>query len=150
MINRMLQGKQRIIYGDGEQKRCFSFVHDCVEPLVSLGTQPVLSGEVFNVSPDDEFISIRTLAAEIAHLLGLPLRPVFVAARAREVRFATCAAAKARMMLGHEPKTWLREGCRTMIEWIQRRGPGRCVTTCPSRSNRSSCRAPGGTDCSRA
>ena len=32
MINRMLQGKQPIIYGDGEQTRSFSFVQDCVDP----------------------------------------------------------------------------------------------------------------------
>src|SRR5688572_20339572 len=36
MINRMLQGKQPIIYGDGEQTRCFSFVQDCVEPLIRM------------------------------------------------------------------------------------------------------------------
>lgn len=33
MINLMLQNRQPIIYGDGEQKRCFSFVQDDVECL---------------------------------------------------------------------------------------------------------------------
>ena len=36
MINRMLQGKQPIIYGDGEQNRSFSFVQDCVDPLLEM------------------------------------------------------------------------------------------------------------------
>ena len=44
MINRMLQGKQPIIYGDGEQERCFSFVQDCVDPLLKIGSQKGLIG----------------------------------------------------------------------------------------------------------
>ena len=30
MINRMLQGKAPIIYGDGKQTRCFSYIDDCL------------------------------------------------------------------------------------------------------------------------
>ena len=33
MINRMLQNKAPIIYGDGEQKRCFSYIDDCLSCL---------------------------------------------------------------------------------------------------------------------
>src|SRR5580693_9402902 len=32
-INLMLQGRQPILYGDGLQKRCFSFISDVVAPL---------------------------------------------------------------------------------------------------------------------
>jgi len=33
MINRMLQNKAPIIYGDGQQKRCFSYIDDCLDCL---------------------------------------------------------------------------------------------------------------------
>ena len=33
MANLMLQGRQPIIYGDGEQMRCFSYISDCVDSL---------------------------------------------------------------------------------------------------------------------
>jgi len=33
MINLMLQNRQPVIYGDGEQQRCFSFIEDVVNPL---------------------------------------------------------------------------------------------------------------------
>ena len=36
MINRMLQNKAPIIYGDGEQKRCFSYIDDCLSCLIPL------------------------------------------------------------------------------------------------------------------
>ena len=36
MINRMLQGKAPIIYGDGMQTRCFSYIDDCLSCLIPM------------------------------------------------------------------------------------------------------------------
>ncbi|MDR1645483.1 MAG: NAD-dependent epimerase/dehydratase family protein [Tannerellaceae bacterium] len=55
MINLMLQGRQPIIYGDGEQKRCFSFVQDVIECLAQLAFLPGIAGEIINIGPDEEF-----------------------------------------------------------------------------------------------
>src|SRR5256885_6958681 len=85
MINRMLQGKQPIIYGDGEQIRSFSFVQDCVDPLLKMGTLPGLNGEVINIGPDTETISINELARILADLLGFELDPIYVPDRPKEV-----------------------------------------------------------------
>ena len=38
MSNLMLQNRQPIIYGDGEQKRCFSDIDDCIYCLDKLIT----------------------------------------------------------------------------------------------------------------
>ena len=35
MINRILNGNAPIIYGDGEQTRCFSDIDDVVNPMVN-------------------------------------------------------------------------------------------------------------------
>ena len=59
MINLMLQGRQPIIYGDGKQMRCFSYVDDVLFCLEELGTKKGISGETFNIGPDEEFISIN-------------------------------------------------------------------------------------------
>ena len=90
MINRMLQGKQPIVSGDGGQKRCFSFVQDCVDPLLKMGKLPGIAGETINIGPDEEesYVTILELATVIAELLRFPLDPVFVPERPREVRFA--------------------------------------------------------------
>src|SRR3954465_1721548 len=96
MINRMLQGKQPIIYGDGEQRRSFSFVQDCVDPLLKMGTKSGLSGELFNIGPDEEPATINQLAEILASLLSFELNPIYVADRPQEVRTAVCSADKAR------------------------------------------------------
>jgi UDP-glucose 4-epimerase len=123
MINRMLQGKQPIIYGDGEQSRSFSFVQDCVDPLLAMGTKPGLSGEVINIGPDEEVTSINELARTIADIMGFKLQPIYVADRPQEVRSATCSADKARKLLGYSTKVKLVEGLQTMVEWIRAHGP---------------------------
>ena len=41
MINRMLQNKAPIIYGDGEQKRCFSYIDDCLSCLIPMLDQKI-------------------------------------------------------------------------------------------------------------
>ena len=123
MINRMLQGKQPVIYGDGEQVRCFSFVQDCVDPLLKMGTQSGLSGEVINIGPDEEAVTITELARILAKLLSFDLHPIHVPARPREVRDARCSADKARRLLGYHTKVSLEEGLGSMIDWIREHGP---------------------------
>lgn len=122
MINLMLQGRQPIIYGDGEQSRCFSFVEDVVEPLAKMGTDPKAVGHVINIGPDDEFISINTLAKTIAEILDFKLDPIYMPGRPREVKHATCSANKAREILDYQPKTPLKEGLSHMVEYIRERG----------------------------
>lgn len=123
MINRMLQGKQPIIYGDGEQQRSFSFVQDCVDPLLEMGEKAGLSGEIINIGPDEEVTTINQLAQILAGLLSFDLHPIYVPDRPQEVRSALCSADKARKLLGYRTKVSLREGLLSMVQWIREHGP---------------------------
>ena len=123
MINRMLQGKQPIIYGDGEQKRTFSFIGDCIYCLEKVITQNNLNGEIINIGPDEEFVTVNYLAEEIAKNLNFDLHPIYVPDRPNEVKLATCSSEKARKLLGYETKTTLSEGIKEMIEAIKALGP---------------------------
>lgn len=124
--NMMLSEKQPIIYGNGEQTRCFSYVDDCIAPLVRLGTKRIefgFPGEKYNIGPDDAPISVNTLARLIADILKFDLKPVHVAARPGEVREITPSAARARRHLDYQTNTSLKAGLITTVDWIKRRGP---------------------------
>lgn len=125
MINLMLQGRQPIIFGNGEQKRCFSFVKDCVYCIEQTALRDDLNGEVINIGPDEEFVSINELAELIADLLNFRLDPIYVPDRPQEVQLATCSAAKARKVLGYKTTVGLREGIEDLACWIQKSGPKR-------------------------
>jgi UDP-glucose 4-epimerase len=119
MINRMLKGQQPIIYGDGQQTRSFSFVGDVVNPIWLSATTPNAVGEVINVGPDDNIITISALAEKIAQLLNFDLKPIYMPGRPQEVKHASCSAKKARELLNYNALIDLETGLKEMIEYIK-------------------------------
>ncbi len=122
MINLMLQGRQPIIYGDGTQKRCFSFVQDDISCLKKIAFQDNVAGEIINIGPDEEFVTINELASTLAEILNFKLEPIYMPGRPQEVKLATCSADKARRLLGYHTEYSLRGGLEEMAEYIQKRG----------------------------
>ncbi|HVW28569.1 MAG TPA: NAD-dependent epimerase/dehydratase family protein [Polyangiaceae bacterium] len=122
-INMMLQGRQPYIYGDGNQKRCFSFISDDVAPLKEMAYNPACASQVINIGPDEEFVTINELAEAIAKLLKFPLKIAYTRGRPQEVYLANCSANKARKLLNYKPKVKLEDGLRQMIDYIITRGP---------------------------
>lgn len=124
MINRMLQGKQPIIYGDGNQKRSFSDIRDIIDPFHKAIFSDVANKEVINIGPDNNFISINELAYKLAEMLNFDLAPIYLKSRPSEVKFAHCSADKARRLLQYEPKYELEDILSSMIDWVSNRGTG--------------------------
>lgn len=122
MINRVLQGKPPIIYGDGSQKRCFSFIDDCLFCLEQLILNPKIKNDIFNIGPDEEFITIKQLAEAVIAELKFKGEPIYMPDRPKEVKYATCDATKAKRILGYKTSTSFIEGLRSTIQYIQSRG----------------------------
>jgi UDP-glucose 4-epimerase len=57
------------VFGDGQQTRCFGFVHDVVEALVRLQKCDAARGEIFNIGGTEE-ISMLELAQLVVATLG--------------------------------------------------------------------------------
>jgi len=123
MINRMLQKKAPIIYGDGEQKRCFSYIDDCIDSLLPMLDQKNLNKEVINIGPDEEFVTINKVAEICSNVTGSNLKPIYKKDRPREVKHATCSADKARKLLNYSTKTDLNKGILDTFKYIKKRGP---------------------------
>ena len=71
MTNRMLQDKPAYIYGDGEQKRCFSYIEDVVSCIREAGLRNGISGEIINIGPDSNFITINQLYEKLSNIINL-------------------------------------------------------------------------------
>jgi len=122
MINRMLQKKPPIIYGDGEQKRCFSYIDDCISCLLPMLDQKNLNKQIINIGPDEEFVTINKVAEICGNITGSNMKPIYREDRPREVKHATCSADKARKLLNYQTSTNLYDGILRTFEYIKKRG----------------------------
>ena len=132
--HRMLQGKQPIIYGDGEQKRCFSFRAGLLSiPSSKWELIPVCLGS------DQHWPRGAVTINELAKIWRAPspfdvdtdLRPGAPQGIAR--RAAVRGQGPTSSRLPHEVS--LADGLRSMIDWIRcARAPSRSITISPSRS----------------
>ena len=122
MINRMLQKKAPIIYGNGKQKRCFSYIDDCLTCLVPMLDQKNLNKEIINIGPDEEFVTINKVSEICSNITGSNLAPIYKKDRPLEVKHATCSADKARKLLNYKTSTDLYTGIKETFEYIKKRG----------------------------
>jgi len=67
MIVRALKHEPILVYGDGQQSRCFSAVADVVRGVLLLADLPAAAGEVFNIGTDQE-VTILELADRIRRM----------------------------------------------------------------------------------
>ena len=123
MINRILQNKAPIIYGDGNQKRCFSYIDDCLSCLIPMLDQKNLNKETINIGPDEEFVTVNKISEICSNITGSNLKPIYKKDRPREVKHASCSADKARKLLNYSTKTSLETGIMKTYQYIKKRGP---------------------------
>jgi len=123
MINRILSNKPPIVYGTGSQVRCFSFIDDCIYCLERLALDPEIKNDIFNIGPDEDFVTIKDLCTLVMKELDFQGDIIYMPDRPNEVKYATCSADKARKYLGYRTNTNLLESIQRTIEYIKIHGP---------------------------
>ena len=68
-VRRALAGEPILVYGDGTQRRSFTWVGDVVDAIIALSGHPQAYGEVFNIGHTKD-ISIYELAVLVKKLTG--------------------------------------------------------------------------------
>ena len=122
MVNLMLQGRQPVIYGDGNQIRCFSDVRDDIDCLVRLAFDERAVGQTFNIGPDEEAVTIYELFELLANKLHFNMPPKYFPGRPQEVKHATCSANKIREYFDYKTTYSLSESLDSVIDYITSQG----------------------------
>ncbi len=127
-INCLLNDKPFYIYGDGEQRRAFTYIDDFTPYVVKAAFDESCDREVINIGPCDE-VTINHLAQVVLQSfygdkpIPAHIKPEHMPARPKEVRDAYCTDAKARRLLGYHTSVSLAEGIRRMMDWARELGP---------------------------
>ena len=121
-INRIMNGKPPVIYGDGEQKRSFTHIDNFTRYFVKTGFQDNCNGEIINIGPEEEY-TINYACEVVLKAMGSDLKPVHAPDRPLEVKNAWTTADKAKKLLGYKTTTTFEEGVKKMVEWARKLGP---------------------------
>lgn len=68
-FRRLLTGEELVVFGDGEQKRDFTYVDDAVAAFLLAASEPAALGRVYNLG-SDEVVSLRELAELLVRVNG--------------------------------------------------------------------------------
>ena len=111
-----MEGKPITIFGDGTQRRAFSYIDDSLEPLWNAAVLPEASKQIINLGGIFDY-SINEAADILAEVVG-GAEKVYLEGR-HEVHTAIPTYQKSIDILGFEHKTDLKEGLTKMWEWTQ-------------------------------
>lgn len=126
-INCLMNNRNFYIYGDGKQKRAFTYISDLTPYFLRAAFLKKAEGEIINLGPIKEH-TINELSDVILKAyfkdkkIDKNLKPKYVSDRPMEVKEAFCTNTKAKKLLGYSPKVSLEEGIELMIEWARNKG----------------------------
>jgi UDP-glucose 4-epimerase len=120
-IKHVLVSEPLPIYGDGNQTRDFVYVEDLVEAVLLAVEKPGIGGQVFQIATHQEH-TVGEVAEGVnafaLKFLGRSSPVVYEGERTGEVRRNFSDIAKARRMLGFEPKYDLKTGLEKTFLWF--------------------------------
>lgn len=124
-IQRMLEGKQPVINGDGLQTRDYVYVEDVVR--ANLAALEWEGSALINIGTGVE-TDVNVLFRTVRRELNSPAEEIHVEGKAGEQRRSVLSNAQARTLLGWEPRVGIEEGLQRTVRWFQDRHhsePGR-------------------------
>jgi UDP-glucose 4-epimerase len=105
------------IFGDGMQKRAFSFIDDCLEPLWKAAVDSRASKQIINLG-SSVFYTINEANTILRDVIGNG--DVVYKEQRHEVKNAHPTWTKSIELLDYQDKTHLRDGLEIMWEWTQK------------------------------
>lgn len=118
-VTAILKDKPPTIYGDGEQSRDFTYIDNVVHANLLAARAKKTAGEVVNCACG-EAVTVNAIIGEINRLLGKSVKPIYVPARAGDVKHSLADISEARKLIGFEPVVLFQEGLEKSIDWYRR------------------------------
>jgi len=122
-MNRIMRGEPLYVYGDGEQKRAFSYIGDSLPSFLrAVELRPDLDRQIVNVG-GSEPVTVNEMLKLVVSEFQARVEVVHLPDRPREVKNAYSTWQKSVDLLGYEEKYGLQEGIRRMAVWAREQGP---------------------------
>ena len=125
-IKQALLGHPITVYGDGEQRRCWTYIEDALDGLVALAVNDQAVGEIFNLGSHFES-SIKDLAEKVkdrtssdSEIEYVPYDQAWPKGTYEDLMYRAPDLAKIRNCIGYDPKVNLDSALTEIIKHYER------------------------------
>ena len=112
----MLEGKSPVIYGDGNQKRDFTYVKDIVQAIMLL--LEAKGSEIYNVGTNKAY-SLNQLVGVLNKVMGTDIRPEYIENPMKNYIMTQLADITKIGKLGYKPRYTLENGIRECFDYYR-------------------------------
>lgn len=114
----VIEGKQPVIYGDGEQSRDFTYIDNIVDETLRACEAKDASGMVFNGGTGAR-INLNDVLKLLGKITGNKIEPKYDPPRAGDIRHSQADVTLANGVLGYKPLVNFEEGLRRTWDWYK-------------------------------
>lgn len=120
-MNKIMKGEDIYIYGDGRQKRAFSYIGDSIDCYIR-AMDSECDSEIINIGGSVP-ITINTLSEIVTRYMDVQGYPIkYLSDRYGEIKDAWCTVDKSRRLLGYKEDIGFDKGIERMAKWAKKRG----------------------------
>jgi nucleoside-diphosphate-sugar epimerase len=113
----VLDGTQPVVYGDGEHSRDFTYVGNVVEANLLACEAKGAAGLAINIGTGSRYTLNQTLAL-LEKITGRPAKAKYAPPREGDIRDSQADIARARDVLGYNPRFGFEEGLKHTWDWF--------------------------------
>jgi nucleoside-diphosphate-sugar epimerase len=114
----VIEGKQPVIYGDGEQSRDFTYIDNIVDETLRACEAKGASGMVFNGGTGAR-ITLNEVLKLLEKITGKKIEAKYDPPRTGDIRDSQADVSLAHKVLGYEPLVHFEEGLRRTWDWYK-------------------------------
>jgi len=116
-LRHMTQDESPSIFGDGEQKRDFTYISNVVHANMLAITAENAPGEAINIA-NMKGTTVNGIFAQLNKILGKELAPNHTDPRPGDIRDSSGNNVKAKELLNYAPVTGVEKGLRSTVNWF--------------------------------
>jgi nucleoside-diphosphate-sugar epimerase len=114
----ILEGRQPVVFGDGEQSRDFTYIANVVDETLRACEAPGASGKVFNGGTGAR-VTLNDVLKLLEKITGRKIQARYEPPRAGDILHSQADVSLAREVLGYQPLVLFEEGLARTWQWYQ-------------------------------
>ncbi len=116
-ITALLNGRQPVVYGDGEQSRDFTFVSNAVDANLLATTAAIKPGRYYNIACGAQY-TLNDLLDMLREIIGTDIEAKYTPPHPGDIKHSFADITRARKELGFNPKVDFKAGLKKTVEWF--------------------------------